>query len=127
LFSRLKVKIKIPKKNLIIFKIIFFRFKVNSAIDICRQYTLGSLVFNSFYCIDFCCGTCNFRYCCSNQSLIILQEKCLNTLNSIEVLLSYSSTISKQIKEEKQQYNSTSTSNSHQKLSNFSYVFSKCY
>lgn len=47
--------------------------------EVCRDYALGSLIFNSFYCIDYCCGNCNFRYCCSNETLALKQYKCSNS------------------------------------------------
>ena len=39
------------------------------------------MAFNSFYCIDYCCGTCNFRYCCSNETFALDQDLCTNTIN----------------------------------------------
>ena len=50
-------------------------------LDYCREYGIASLAFNSFYCPDFCCGNCNFRYCCSNESFYLDQNKCTNTLD----------------------------------------------
>lgn len=47
--------------------------------EVCKDYALGSLIFNSFYCIDYCCGNCNFRYCCSNETLSLKQYKCSNS------------------------------------------------
>ena len=55
---------------------------MNCALEVCKQYNLGSLMLNSFYCVEYCCGTCNFRYCCSNESLSIDQAKCRNTFAS---------------------------------------------
>lgn len=41
---------------------------------------IGNLIFNSFYCIDYCCGNCNFRYCCSNETFVVNQDNCFNTI-----------------------------------------------
>ena len=55
--------------------------KVGLSLEICKDYAVGTMVYSSFYCVDYCCGSCNFRYCCSNETLVVVgQEKCSNTL-----------------------------------------------
>lgn len=69
-----------------------------SSLQICKDYSMGALVYNSFYCIDYCCGSCTFRYCCSNETLIVSQEKCHNTLgvSKSELVVANKMTIAEQ-------------------------------
>lgn len=60
--------------------LLFIELKRVISLEMCQQYTLGDLPFNSFYCMDYCCGNCNFRYCCSNETLLFDQKRCDNNL-----------------------------------------------
>lgn len=42
-------------------------------------------MYNSFYCLDYCCGNCNFRYCCSNETFLIDQSKCNNNVIQLDL------------------------------------------
>lgn len=55
------------------------------SIELCRQYSIGNLMYNSFYCLDYCCGNCNFRYCCSNETYLIDQNKCTNNIVQLQL------------------------------------------
>ncbi|CAF0708009.1 unnamed protein product, partial [Brachionus calyciflorus] len=54
-------------------------------LELCRQYSIGNLLYNSFYCLDFCCGNCNFRYCCSNETYLVDQTKCKNNVIQLDL------------------------------------------
>lgn len=55
-------------------------------------------MYNSFYCLDYCCGNCNFRYCCSNETYLVDQNKCKNNLVQIQLdLLKFTSVKTKNV------------------------------
>lgn len=70
----------------------------SESIELCRQYSIGNLMYNSFYCLDYCCGNCNFRYCCSNDTYLVNQNKCKN--NVVQLHLDWYKFTSKKSKTE---------------------------
>lgn len=38
------------------------------SIELCEQYDYNYQLNTSFYCLKYCCGSCNFNYCCSSES-----------------------------------------------------------
>ena len=44
----------------------------------CEQYDQNQKLNSSFYCLNYCCGTCHFNYCCTNKDYSLNQLQCRN-------------------------------------------------
>ncbi|RNA33740.1 hypothetical protein BpHYR1_000199 [Brachionus plicatilis] len=79
------MKLTINFEYIFEFFIVVLLFRGFESIELCRQYSIGNLMYNSFYCLDYCCGNCNFRYCCSNETYLIDQNKCTNNIVQLQL------------------------------------------
>lgn len=76
------------KRFLIFFMKIFFilinsKLKGTLSIELCEVYGRNNSLISSFYCLEYCCGTCNFNYCCRNESYSIDPEYCRNSTKQL--------------------------------------------
>lgn len=44
--------------------------------EVCEKYTYYDYTYEAQNCTNYCCGTCSFRYCCSDSLDRLDQKKC---------------------------------------------------